>query len=372
MPNTIEESFKKLLVLRQEQGNLRFLNNNSYHVDFYSNDYLGFATDNKFKKQIIENINACDFYLNGSAGSRLISGNHSFVTQFEVDVAQLHSVEAALFFHSGYNANLSLFSCITTKHDTIIVDELIHRSVHDGIRLSNATKWKFKHNDLNHLEHLLKKAKGNCFVAVESLYSMEGDFAPLEALVALSQQYNAALIVDEAHAFGVFGLGKVSELKLQNEVFATLVTYGKALGAEGACILGSKTLKHYLINYASPFIYTTATSVFQVLKVKEGYQYLEETTEKQIKLQQNIMQFRSFELNNGASDCSPIQTVFFENTLQLDRLTTYLQQSNFGVYAIKSPTVSKDRERLRICLHAFNTESQILKLTHIIQEFSNE
>lgn len=372
MHKTINQFLEHSLQKRKEDNCLRNLNLSKYMIDFYSNDYLGLASNNAIKKQVITRIEEDDFLLNGSTGSRLISGNHTIVMQLEDEVAYYHSTAAALFFHSGYNANLALFSCIATRHDTIIVDEYIHRSVHDGIKLSNATKRKFKHNNLNHLELLLQKSQGNCFVGVESLYSMDGDFAPLLDLITLTQKYNATLIVDEAHAFGVFGLGLVAELQLQDQVFATVVTYGKALGAEGACILGDTILKQYLINFATPFIYTTAPSVFLAMKVREAYQFLDKSQEIRSNLQKNIRLFRSFDLNNFACENSPIQTVFFDEGIQIDQVAKFLQATDMGVYAVKSPTVPLNRERLRICIHAFNTKAQILNLVQIIKSFTNE
>ncbi|MEI9934479.1 MAG: aminotransferase class I/II-fold pyridoxal phosphate-dependent enzyme [Ferruginibacter sp.] len=158
-------------------------------------------------------------------------------------------------------ANVGLLSCIATKHDTFIADEYVHASMIDGMRLGLATRFKFKHNDIDDLEWKLIQAKGNKFVVIESIYSMDGDEAPLKAIIELCKQHDALLIVDEAHATGVFGNkgeGLVAHYNLQKEVYACIYTFGKALGLHGAVITGSAALRNYLINHARSFIYTTA------------------------------------------------------------------------------------------------------------------
>ncbi len=169
-------------------------------VDFSSNDYLGFAQDTDLHKTILFEINKLRKF--GSTGSRLLTGNHSLTEQLEKEVTLFHDAESALFFNSGYEANSGLISTITKRNDTIIFDELCHASLREGIRLSNANSWSFKHNDLTDLELKLQKAEGEKFIVVESVYSMDGDICPLKEIVLFAEKYKANLILDEAHATG--------------------------------------------------------------------------------------------------------------------------------------------------------------------------
>lgn len=215
-------------------------------------------------------------------GSRLLSGNTAFAEELEKYIAQYHHAEAALLFNSGYNANLGLFSALGRKGDTILYDELIHASVHDGMRLSKAECKPFAHNNTVQLKQLLKETTAPVFVAVKSVYSMDGDFAPLKEIGALCKKYNASLIVDEAHATGIFGekgKGLVTELGLENEVFARLITYGKAMGCHGAAVVGSTLLKNYLTNFARSFIYTTAAPLTNLYAIKSAYDLLQQSEE---------------------------------------------------------------------------------------------
>jgi 8-amino-7-oxononanoate synthase len=265
---TPETFIEKKLAERQLAGNYRTLKTIGLPVDFCSNDYLGFARSPLLKNKIENEIG--DFVSNGSTGSRLLSGNSAYTEDLEKYIAILHQSEAGLIFNSGYDANLGLFSSLPQRGDTVITDELIHASIIDGARLSYANRYTFKHNDLGSLEAKLKQAKGNCFVAVESVYSMDGDTPPLNEIAALTLKYDAHLIVDEAHAVGLYGFGLVAT-DLQKQVFARVVTFGKALGCHGAIVLGSNLLRQYLINFARSFIYTTAASFHQMASVKTAY-----------------------------------------------------------------------------------------------------
>ncbi|MCL8537953.1 pyridoxal phosphate-dependent aminotransferase family protein [Chryseobacterium gallinarum] len=363
------KNFQEILGKRMQEGTFRSLKTRSEGVDFYSNDYLGFARNKELQDILLKEVMKHPHFLSGSSGSRLISGNTDTVTVIENDIAQKHRFSSALLFPSGYNANLALFSTLPDRHDVILVDEQIHRSVHDGCILSNARKLKWKHNDLKYLENLLKKQTSHCYIAIESLYSMEGDFAPIQEIAALAEQYEADLIVDEAHALGVLGYGLVDKHQLQNQVLGAVMTYGKALGAHGAAILCNDTVKSYLINFASPFIYTTSAQDFQWMAIKAGYEFLDHNKELSKKLQENIKVFRDQNLRSPSSEISPVQAILMEDNEQLKALQAHLYDHGFLTSAIYSPTVKKGTERLRICLHSFNTEDEIVKLTALIKEF---
>jgi 8-amino-7-oxononanoate synthase len=362
-----EAFIEKKLVERQLGGIYRQLKPESMLVDFCSNDYLGFARSAALKDKIDEEVSNSGYIYNGSTGSRLLSGNSAYTEMVEQDIATLHKSESALIFNSGYDANLGLFSSVPQRGDTIIHDELIHASIIDGARLSFANRYSFKHNDLHSLEDKLKCAQGNCYVAVESVYSMDGDTPPIVAILELTEKYSANLIVDEAHALGLFQFGIVDQLGFQNRVFARIVTFGKALGCHGASVLGSDKLKRYLINFARSFIYTTAAPFHQVVSVKMAYQLLQKSAQTIEVLKNNIALFRQkikFEPDYPliASE-SAIQCLVLKSNEKAVHVATCLQKAGLDVRPILSPTVPQGSERLRICLHAFNTEREILLLT---------
>lgn len=372
----LRDSFlQSTLAKRENEGLLRQLSQQKNLVDFYSNDYLGFARSEELKKrtELLLEKSLCKF-INGSTGSRLISGNSDLFEETEKQIASFHNAEAGLIFNSGYDANLGLFSSVPKRGDTILYDEFSHASIIDGIRLSFAFAYKFRHNDLNHLEEKLKIAKARIFVAVESVYSMDGDIAPLKEMVSLCEKYNANLIVDEAHATGVFGKkgeGLCSELGVEKKTFARVHTFGKALGCHGAIVLGNLDLKNYLINFARSFIYTTALPPQSVATIQSAYVLLSECEEKITSLKKNIQFFKKKiqNIERFIESESPIQSVIIGGNEKTINCATEICKMGFDVKAILSPTVPKETERLRICLHAFNTENEIIGLADSINAF---
>ena len=257
---------------RQENGSLRSLSPQNERIDFSSNDYLGFAKNPIIFKQVQEDL---DSYLpnNGSTGSRLLSGNFDFHEALESQMAAFFNAEAALLFNSGYDANIGLLSSVPQRGDCIFYDENSHASIRDGIRLSHAKSYRFKHNDLDDLRQKIEKTgTGNQgYLVVESIYSMDGDAAPLSGFAEISKAYDLNLIVDEAHSTGVYGSegqGMVNDLGLSALVFARIYTFGKALGCHGAAIVGDALLIQFLINFARSFIYTTAMPVTMYWQLK--------------------------------------------------------------------------------------------------------
>lgn len=351
---------------RQDQHAFRTLKPDNNLIDFCSNDYLGFARSTALKAMFEAELANYPHYKLGSTGSRLLAGNADFTEKLETEIADFHGSETALIFNSGYDANLGLFSCLPQKGDTIITDELIHASIIDGTRLSYANRYIFKHNDLNSLEDKLKAAKGNIYIAVESIYSMDGDEAPLAAICALAKQYSAAVIVDEAHAttlFGNHGRGLVDELELNDQVFARIITFGKGLGTHGAAVLGSMELRNYLINFARSFIYTTAASFTSHLAVKLAYQYLLQADHHQ-EIHKRIDYFKT-NLNKDihlVASRSTIQAIIIGGNTAAKKVSSALQDDGFDVRAILSPTVPIGFERLRICLHNHNSFEEINQL----------
>ena len=370
-----EDHIEKRLAETKAAGTYRTLKPESILVDFCSNDYLGFAQSLILKNKIDTEINCLPRTLNGSTGSRLLSGNLTYTEELERQIAEFHHSEAGLIFNSGYDANVGLFSSLPQRGDTIITDELIHASIIDGARLSYANRYTFRHNDLESLEGKLKQAKGNCYVVIESVYSMDGDTPPITEILALTEKYNAHLIVDEAHAVGLYKKGLICLLGLEDKVFARVITFGKALGCHGAIVLGSDLLRNYLINFARSFIYTTAASVHQIASIKMAYELLQQSDAVIAQLNNNISLFKQNIEANATypllkSD-SAIQCLLLNSNEKAKQMAIHLQNAGLDVRAILSPTVAQGTERIRICLHAYNTVSEITLLTHTINELIN-
>jgi 8-amino-7-oxononanoate synthase len=371
--NSADNYIQTKLNERKATGTYRALKTDKPLIDFCSNDYLGFARSATLKQNADDYLKLHNDYLNGSTGSRLLSGNTAFCEELETYIAQFHNAEAGLIFNSGYDANLGLLSSLPQRGDTIITDELIHACIIDGARLSHANRYTFKHNDLNSLESKLKNATGTCYIAVESVYSMDGDKAPLVEIIKLAEAYNANLIVDEAHAVGVLNKGLVSQLNLEDKVFARVVTFGKALGVHGAIVLGSDLLRQYLINFARSFIYTTAASFHQLVSIKMAYSMLATSKKEQQSLADNIILF-SLQLSEQPTllySDSAIQSIIIAGNDQTRQAAKVIQDAGFDVRPILSPTVATGTERLRICLHAYNTVEEITNLTKLLKQITN-
>ncbi len=368
-----QEHITKRLSERQSSGAYRTLKAENNLVDFCSNDYLGFARSVNLKNNTDKEIERYQKALNGSTGSRLISGNLTYTEQLEQQIAAYHKSEAGLIYNSGYDANVGLFSSLPQRGDTIITDELIHASIIDGARLSHANRYTFKHNDLNSLEGKLQQAKGICYVAIESIYSMDGDTPPLLEILTLTEKYNAHLIVDEAHAVGLYKNGLICELGLETRVFARVVTFGKAMGCHGAIVLGNNSLREYLINFSRSFIYTTAAPFHQLASVKMAYELLNQSGEAIHQLKANISLFKSLissDIELIVSD-SAIQCILFKSNEKARGIAAELQSKGLDVRAILSPTVPQGLERIRICLHTYNTTDEITLLANTINQYTN-
>ncbi len=329
-------------------------------VDFQSNDYLGFGRDAPPAEPVT----------GAATGSRLISGDREEYGEIEAAIARRHGAGAALVFNSGYAANTGLLSSLPWRGDTIIYDQLVHASIHDGMRLSRAEARVFRHNDLEDLTEQLRQAgDGRVYVVVESLYSMDGDTAPLAAIADLCDTYGAALIVDDAHAFGVYGPGGgglVEAAGLADRVFARVITFGKALGQPGAVVLGSPDLRTFLINRARSFIYSTALPPAIWAGIRAAYLRLDrEQPARAARLHRLIAYFQAAAaaLNLPRRD-GPIQVIPCPGNAAVVALEARLRAAGLGVKAIRHPTVARGEERLRVCLHAFNTEAEIDRLVN--------
>lgn len=354
---------------RHSDNAFRQLVSNRSLIDFTSNDYLGLARSEELFHLIQKKVLALPHY-NGATGSRLLSGNSEYIEQVEQTLAKTFQSEAALIFNSGYAANQAVLSCIPQKGDTIIYDELAHACIRDGARLSFASQFSFRHNDLTDLEKKLRQATGNKFVAVESYYSMDGDVCPVKELVLLAKQYDAHVIIDEAHSTGIVGpLGSglaVSE-EVHDKIAIRIYTFGKAMGCHGACVTGSKTLIDYLINFARPFIFTTAMPVHSVAGIECAFEFLKANIALQHVLQQKINLFVSLvkkQRLDSMNSNTHIQGIILPGVERVKEASNKLQAKGFDIRPILSPTVPKGSERLRICLHTYNSDQEITSLVN--------
>jgi 8-amino-7-oxononanoate synthase len=373
MPS-LDNIFIDKLSHRKEEGLFRELKTNTDLIDFCSNDYLGLARSQALSELIDQNLHAMPVK-NGATGSRLLSGNSSYAEELEQKLAVLFKNESSLIFNSGYTANIAVLSSIPQKGDTIIYDELAHASIRDGARLSHAARYSFLHNDLNDLEKKLKRSSGKLYIVVESIYSMDGDVCPLNELCQLANKYDACVILDEAHSTGSYGdngSGLATSLSLEKNIDVRIYTFGKAMGIHGACVAGSNNLKQYLINFARPFIYTTALPQHSLVAIDSAFKFLSGNISLQNKLAENVKLF----LNNIESGVqrieseSAIQTAIFSGNDRVKKIAVLLQNKGYDVRPILSPTVPKGKERLRICLHTYNTNDEIVSLANELNTIS--
>jgi len=369
----LDTSLSTKLLERQSSGLLRELVIRNGLVDFTSNDYLGLAASDELFKNIHEKILQLGVVQNGSGGSRLLSGNTTYVEEVESTLSHIFKSESSLIFNSGYTANLSVLSAVPERNDTILYDELSHASIKDGARLSLAQRLRFRHNDLGDLESKIKKASGKIFIVVESIYSMNGDECPLPGLVALAKQYDATIILDEAHSTGSYGpggSGMAVSLGLEKDIGIRIYTFGKAMGVHGACVAGSRTLQRFLINYARPFIYTTALPAHSIAAIDYAFRYLERNIHLQKSLHQKIDVYAkcAHGLAGQRISKTAIQTIILPGNDNVKAIARALQGDGFDVRPILSPTVPVGSERLRICLHTFNSNEQIGNLAAKLEE----
>ena len=347
-------------------------------IDFSSNDYLGFARNEIIFNQAHQYLLDNNFKINGATGSRLISGNHNVYQTTENFIANFHQSESALIFNSGYDANVGFFSAVPQRNDIILYDELCHASIRDGIQMSHAKAYKFQHNDTEDLESLLLKFQSETneiYVVTESVFSMDGDAPNIEQLVLLCEKYKVYLVVDEAHALGVFGEkgeGLVQCLGFQDKVFARIMTFGKGLGCHGAAVLGSQELKSYLVNFSRSFIYTTGLSPHSVATILIAYHHLKIEKNALVNLKENIQYFNQQKVHFGLKPLfvyskSAIQCAVIPGNEKVKNIASQLQEKGFDVKAILSPTVPEGQERLRFCLHSYNSEKEI---NEVMQELA--
>jgi len=338
----------------------RILLKRNWPYDFSSNDYISFARSLVLRDRILQRMKNIECV--GASGSRLLTGNTPLAEEVETDIARFFGFAKALLFPCGFTLNCGFLASIANKDDVIFMDENAHASLKNGLKLSPAQGYFFRHNDLSQLESRLQKQMGkqnNIFIVVESLYSMDGDLAEIPELLHLCERYNARLIVDEAHAVGAMGdegRGWLAHHHAQEKIFACVVTFGKAFGCQGAAVLGSPQLIEYVQNFCHSFIYTTGLSSFSLLAMQESLRLFEEDSSPLNKLHSNIQFFNS---QLKTEHHTPIYSFPLEDVLQVRKAAQHLQKQGFGILPIYSPTVRKGSERLRVSVHAHNTEWEL-------------
>jgi 8-amino-7-oxononanoate synthase len=344
-------------------------------VNLCSNDYLGLSTDPRLARAITAALEAGTPV--ASTGSRLLSGNAAEWEELESAFARFVGTEAALFFSSGYAANLGLLGAILRPDDTVFSDESNHASLIDGIRLSRARKVIFPHLDLDFLEDALRRdgnSSGRKFIVVESLFSMEGDRAPIPELISLAERFGAELIVDEAHAAGVYGprgRGLVAAANGNGRVLATVHPCGKALASSGAFVCGSETLKQFLVNRARTFVYSTALPPYFAAQISKAVEIVAEAGAERRRLL-DLAGFLRTRLREAGFNISRSESQIVPLLLGGNDTAVHyaheLSRHGFAVRPIRPPTVPEGTSRLRLSVTTKLSEEILDRLMKALVE----
>ena len=343
-------------------------------VNFCSNDYLGLAENPVLRERVAESVRHAERV--GGTGSRLLSGQTEEWRELEEYFTEFAGTEAALFFTTGYAANVGLLSSLVGKDDVIFSDERNHASLIDGMRLSGARKVIYPHLNLNALEDALRQEAGapwRKIVVTESVFSMDGDIAPLPEIVNLAEKYNAAVILDEAHATAVHGprgRGLAMAAGLTRRMLAIIHTCGKALASAGAFVCGSAVLKEHLLNHARTFVFSTALPPYFARQVQAALELAEGMDEDRCMLLQNAAGFRAalqaqgFDVAESGSQIVPV--ILGQNEAALDA-AEHLQREGFAVRGIRPPTVPEGRARLRLSLTTRIAAEELARFTEVLR-----
>jgi 8-amino-7-oxononanoate synthase len=326
-------------------------------VNLGSNDYLGLATEPKLKKAVAEAVQRAGAV--GSTGARLLSGNAREWEELEAYFAEFVGSEESLYFGSGYAANVGLLSCVARPGDVFFSDALNHASLIDGMRLSGAKKVIYPHGDVEFLERTLREHQnisGAKVIVTESVFSMEGDVAPVGELARLAREYGAELVVDEAHAVGVCGpsgRGIVAEQGREKEVLATVCTCGKALASAGAFVCGGRALVEYLVNHARTFIFSTAMPAYLAGQIRAAVDLARDADDKRMHLRtvadalRDALSAAGIEFGESTTQIVPV--LLGSNELAL-HVAAHLDAKGFAARAIRPPTVPEGTARIRLSL----------------------
>ncbi len=395
---SIHDRFQPLLTQRKQQSlyrsrplatsaqSVQMQINGLNVINFSSNDYLGLANHPRIKQRLINALQTEETSY-GSGAAHLVTGHHLHHHLAEDEIADWLGTERALLFSTGYMANLAVQQALMQPNDVIIADKLSHASLIDGAQHSNATLKRYPHLDMNALERRLKNSvqtkggalfstplRGINLIVTDGVFSMDGDIAPLPEIQALAKQYQAWLLVDDAHGFGVLGeqgRGCFEHFGLApDENTIQVGTLGKAFGCSGAFVAGSATLVESLIQFARPYIYTTAMSPLNALAIREALTLVQNATTSRETLQNHVQQFRQGARQIGLTlidSPSPIQAIILKQSETALAWSEYLKQQGFWVSAIRPPTVPKGQARLRVTLSAQHTTNNIAQLLNALK-----
>lgn len=333
-------------------------------LNLSSNNYLNFADNKEITQEFLDTVG--DQYSFGSASARLLTGTLPVYKELEELLSKMYNKEATLLYNSGYHANVGVSSALNQKGDVIFSDKLNHASIIDGMQLSQGKFFRYPHNDMTALEKLLERERknyNNAFIITESVFSMDGDIADLKKIVELKKKYNCIMIIDEAHAFGVFGnnaLGVAEDLGIINDIDLIVGTFGKAIGSMGAFVTGSRTLIDFLINKSRPFIFSTALPPINIAFTKWIIE--KKLPETKIKRKRMLDIAKKF-----GSESHIIPVIIGENKETLE-VCDILFQNGYFTLPIRPPTVPVGTSRLRLSLTCEIEEKELLTLKEKIYE----
>ncbi|TNY17367.1 pyridoxal phosphate-dependent transferase [Rhodotorula diobovata] len=416
--SALEQRLQSALDSRASRQMLRALDpsppSSSTLVDFSSNDYLSFSRSTVLRQKLVDVVNDDATPLYGPPSSRLLDGNTPLHASLERRLAAFFAAPSALLFNSGFDANVGLWTCLPGPDDWIIFDALVHASMHDGMRASRVPRQRrraFRHNRVESLERVLvdiverdvgvRKGEKSVWVGVESLYSMDGDLAPLpdmvEVLERLLPRGNGHMVVDEAHSSGLYGprgRGLVSALELERRITVRVHTFGKAMACSGAAVLASPLIRHFLVNYARPLIYSTVSTHLSALAVSKSLEMLEEGKSDEpaahvhalavrlvsrlssllppassVSLPPHLSSIITSSSTATAAPHPPTSPIVPLLTPSPRPLAAFLRTRGFLARPITYPTVPRGEERLRVCLHAGNTQREVDGLCEAVAEW---
>jgi 8-amino-7-oxononanoate synthase len=358
---------------KKPEGHISLTKEKTELIDFSSNDYLGLSSHPTLVAAAAEALNR---YGTGSGAARLMSGNLGIHQELEAAIARLKGKEAGLTFGSGYMANTGIIPALVGRHDLIYSDRLNHASIHDGCKLSMARTIRFQHNNLAHLESLLKEKRADqtALIIVESIYSMDGDRCPLAELVELKKKYNCLLMVDEAHATGVFGAnggGIIEEEGVGDGVDLAMGTFGKALGSYGAYVAASREMIDYLLNRARSFIFSTALPPAVAAASLAAVELIQQEPDLRRELQKKINFFKESLKKYGIStDLGPSQIIplLIGNSKKTVAIAQSLRNQGIFATAVRPPTVPEGTARLRFTVNRLHRKEDLALAAKLIAE----
>ena len=366
-----KDNFRQVHNIEEKAGKFLFIEGKTL-LNFSSNDYLNLSTNKNLINEFIEKYKNSNEFIFSSTSSRLLTGTSSCYKELENNLAKLFKKEACLLFNTGYQCNLGVVSSLVNRDDVIFSDKLNHASIIDGMKLSGTDFYRYRHFDYENLEELLKKHRNNYKKAIiisESVFSMDGDIADIKKLVELKKKYNCLLMIDEAHAFGIFGdnLAGISDQEnLLDEIDIITATLGKSLASMGAFCVSNKTIIDYLINKANSFIFSTALPSINVMwsnfLIEEHFELLKE---KANKLKILINEAHKLLNDNGRTQIVPIIIGANDKTI---KIAEQLQSKGFYILPVRPPTVPVNTSRLRLSLTADITLEEFKTVIDTVKE----